>query len=275
MSRPGTQELGSSYGSAYRSAKPSERSSVNTKFRSDLENLKSQLAGEVAALQGQLVDSAEDLPEKRRIRQQVETLAIELSDAADLLTLINKRQPEDDNQRVLGEANKLAARRRQIAKEAEALGAKYTAEARGVSKTLDAIRKLRIESDALNGESEKFYDRGCEAALAGVGMVGLVRGSGFLDDLAQLPSLRRGLPHWGTIATDDDRPPRPEVPAPVGDDWGQSFEILPNGSKRITSPQMGSRQDRERLAEIERQRGEREVAIASRRAWDRQYASED
>lgn len=272
MGRSTAEGLSTSYRDAHKAAKPGDRSAVNERFSLEIENLKSQLGAELTSRQQSLVDLADDVSAKRRIRQEIAEIDLEINDIADLQGLIKKRGPDDDRSRAHAEASKLVAERRQINKEAADLDGEYTASARAIRKILERIRALRIKSDSHNRRCETLQDGGCETAGAGIGVVALVKGHGFLDELVQLPSLERGPAHWGKVVTEDNRPPRPMVPNPIDEYSGAITVANPDGSRRIISPAQGSPEDRRRMSEIERQKTEREGLLAAAREWDEHYA---
>jgi hypothetical protein len=270
MPRLTAEKLGAEYRDAHKAAKPADRAAVNAAFQRELTDLLSQLDSDLVTRESKLVDAADDLPAKRRIRQEIADIQLEAGDIKDLLALIDRRMPEDDRQSRDGKAVSFGVRRRAIEKQDSSLDGEYTSQARALAKTLEAKRKLRAASDDLNAESQALYDQGCEAAQSGFGAVGLLKGLGFLDELVSLPTVSKhgGVAIWGKLVTDDSVPPRPLVPDPISDDWGCSIQ-----NDRVTSPMPGSREDRDRIARIGRQRAEREDAIVRAAAWDRMYGA--
>jgi len=111
MGRSTAEALGTSYRNSHKAAKPGDRSAINERVCRELEELKSQLASDLASHQRNLVDVADDVPAKRGIQQRIEALQLEINDVADLQSLIEKRRPEDDRHRVQAEANRLVAER--------------------------------------------------------------------------------------------------------------------------------------------------------------------
>jgi hypothetical protein len=275
MPRPSIQEVSAAYSKTYGGAKPDDRASANEEYRAQAESLKTRLVSELATLERRLIESAADIPQKGQIRKAIAAAKTELDDVTDFIALIDTRNSADLKSRTKGEADKLIARLGQIRELAETEEDRYTEGARALSKPLDALAKLRAEARSIERELEKLEAAGCEEARAGAGlaMVGQVRGAGVIEELVQLPSLKRGPAHWGKIVTEDDRPPRPMVPNPIDDYWGTTTVENPGGTKRITSPVQGSAAEQQRLSDIARQRAERERAIAAAGEWDRVHGA--
>jgi hypothetical protein len=262
------------YRAAYREAGPASRADVNAQFRPRIEEARRTLGAEIESLRRQLIATADDPPSKAGLQRDIAGLGAQAQDAADLIALIDERAVEDERNRVRGEVATYVAKQQQIRKQFGSLESEYVKNATALRKVLTQMRDLRLESDGLTRLCEKLVDEGYAEAEPGIIALGSIRGVGKLDELVELPSLVRGPALFGTSVTEDERPPRPEIPPLVPDSWGQSTEQQRDGSLRVLQPVPGTEPDRRRLAQIAEQNARRETAIAAAKEWDREYGSD-